>query len=136
MSWFRLTGVFTDEDGEPFVVYADAMYHSSRHLFAPAKGRNVPHAFLRFNKIMSALRVSIEWTIGKVYSLFKYLHYWDRHKVFHAAIAKRFLVGVLLANCHTCLYGSEAASYFGCEPPELEEYLGPMFRERPHEVDV
>lgn len=120
--------VFETEGGEKFMVYADSIYHTRGHLRAPPKGANVPVAHQHFNKLMSVLRVSVEWSIGKVYNLFRYLHEWDRHKVFQNALAKRFLVCVLLTNCHTCLYGSETSQFFRCVPPELEEYTATMFR--------
>ena len=39
----------------------------------------------------------------------------------------RFVVSIALTNAHTCLYGSQTAKYFKCDPPTLEEYLLPFF---------
>jgi hypothetical protein len=44
-------------------------------------------------------------------------------KVFHQPVAVFYVVAALLANCHTCLYGSETSSFFKIAPPTLEEYL-------------
>ena len=40
-------------------------------------------------------------------------------------IGKYYLVAAVLAtcNCHTCLYGSQTSTFFGLDPPELEDYL-------------
>ena len=40
-----------------------------------------------------------------------------------SSVGTWFRVGVLLANCHTCLYDGLNGSYFNCTPPSLEEYL-------------
>ena len=37
--------------------------------------------------------------------------------------AKHYIVAVLLANCHCCLYGDQHTTYFDCVTPTLEEYL-------------
>ena len=54
------------------------------------------------------------------YPLRPYLHL----KVLLSPIAKCYIVaGLILSNCHTCLYGSQTSRYFDLDPPQLEFYL-------------
>ena len=38
-------------------------------------------------------------------------------------VCKLYIVAALLANCHTCLYGSQTGQFFDLDPPEHETYL-------------
>jgi hypothetical protein len=40
-------------------------------------------------------------------------------------VATVYQVATILANCHTCLYGSPTSEYFGLQPPSVDEYLSP-----------
>ena len=72
---------------------------------------------------MSAVRVSVEWTFGKVIQQFAYLDFRKNQKVLLQPVGKYYMVGALLTNCHTCLYGSQTTTFFGVPPPTLEVYL-------------
>ena len=76
-----------------------------------------------FNRDMSAVRIAVEWSFGKIIQYFSYLDFRKHQKILLQPIGKYYLVGTLLTNCHTCLYGSQTTSYFGVEPPSLETYL-------------
>ena len=38
-------------------------------------------------------------------------------------VGKMYIVGAILANWHTCLYGSQTGHFFDLDPPSLETYL-------------
>jgi hypothetical protein len=76
-----------------------------------------------FNKNMSNVCVSVEWGFGKIAQYFAFLDFKENQKILLQPIAKYYLVGRLLTNCHTCLYGSQTSSYFDVQPPSLETYL-------------
>ena len=78
---------------------------------------------IEFNKSMSAVRIAVEWNFGKVTQLFAFLDFKKNLKILLQPVGKYYFVGVLLANCHTCLYGSQTSSYFNVHPPSLEMYL-------------
>ena len=44
-------------------------------------------------------------------------------KVLLQPVGKYYVAGVILANCHTCLYGSTTSSFFNLPPPDLQTYL-------------
>ena len=76
-----------------------------------------------FNKRMSKVWESVEWTFGKVVQYFAFLDFQKNLKVLLQPIRKYCVVGVLLINCHTCLYGSVTSDYFSLPPPDLHTYL-------------
>ena len=67
--------------------------------------------------------IRVEWEFGKILKNFAFLDFRKNLKVLLSPVAKYYLVGALLTNCHTCLYGSQTSRYFNLEPPLLEHYL-------------
>lgn len=113
----------TKPDGEPYVVYGDPAYGISRHIIAPFRGAHVTPLQQQFNSDMSKVRASVEWGFGKISQYFAYLDFHKNLKVLLQPVGNYYAVGALLANCHTCLYGSVTSSFFELEPPSLEVYL-------------
>ena len=72
---------------------------------------------------MSSLGECVEWGFGKILTLWAFLDFKKNLKLMLQPIAKYYVIGALLTNCHTCLYSSETSDYFGLQPPRLEEYL-------------
>lgn len=120
--------LFADAHGVPSPLIGDSIYPRSDHLLSPFRVTNVAAALDKWNKQARMCRVSVEWLIGKVYNTFRYLHHFDRHEIERDPVAWRVVTGILLANAHTCLYGSEASRYFHCHPPSLHDYLAPIFQ--------
>ena len=113
----------TMADGNVYSLYGDPAYPLKPHLIAPFRGANLSAQERLFNKRMSAVRTSVEWNFGKVVTLFGFLDFKRNLKLYLQPVAKYYLVGALLTNCHTCLYGNETSSFFGVDPPVLEAYL-------------
>lgn len=106
----------------PPYLYSDTGYPLKKHLMVPFKGR-LNRLQNKVNKKMSKLRVTVEWGFAKIVQLFPFLDFKKNLKIFKQPVGNYYKVGAILTNCHTCLYGSQVADYFQCEPPELEEYL-------------
>ena len=106
-----------------FVLYGDSSYPLRQHLLTPYRGAVLTPAQELFNKKMSKVRESVEWAFGKVIQYFAFLDFRKNQKVLLQPIGKYYAVGVLLINCHSCLYGSVTASYFCIPPPDLHTYL-------------
>lgn len=79
---------------------------------------------VQFNNNMKVLRIAVEWGFAKVIQQFAFIDFKKNQKLLLQDLENMFLVAALLTNCHTCLYGSQTASYFDIEPPTLEEYFG------------
>lgn len=73
---------------------------------------------------MRALRISVEWDFNKIIQEFPFLDFKKNQKILLQDLETMYTVGMILTNCHTCLYGGETSSYFDILPPRLEEYLG------------
>ena len=116
-------GRFQRPNGEPYVIYGDPAYGLTRNILAPFRGVRLTDDQQEFNSRMSKLRVSVEWGFGKICQLFAFLDFKKNLKILLQPIGKYYLVAAVLANCHTCLYGSQTSTFFGLDPPELEDYL-------------
>ena len=110
-------------NGDPYVLYGDPAYGLSRNILSLFRGVHLRPAENEFNKAMSSVRVSVEWAFGKILQYFAYLDFKKNQKVLLQPIGKFYLVGTILSNCHTCLYGSQTSTFFGVLPPSLETYL-------------
>jgi hypothetical protein len=106
------------------VVYGDPAYGCSNVFCCPHKGCQLNIHQRKFNRAMSGVRVSVEWTYGQIVNYFSYLDYHRQLKVFKSPVAELYKLGVLFVNCVTIMQRTNTnASYFECEPPTLEEYF-------------
>lgn len=106
----------------PPYMYSDTGYPLRKLLIVPFKGV-VNRRQNKVNKRMSKLRVAAEWGFAKIIQLFPFLDFKKNLKIYKQQVGNYNKVGVLLTNCHTCLYGSQVSKYFDCNPPALENYL-------------
>ena len=112
-----------DRAGRAMAVYGDPAYPLREYLQCPFKGANITPGQQDFNAQMASARECVEWEFGKMLRIFAFLDFRKNLKIFLSPVAKYYLVGGILTNCHTCLYGSQTCQYFGLEPPTLAEYL-------------
>ena len=76
----------------------------------------------------SSARVNVEHLFGKLVNMLAFLDFSKGLKVHEREIGKYMVVGALIINLHTCLYGSQVCAQFSTEydvilPPALEEYM-------------
>ena len=114
---------FSQPNNSPYVLYRDPAYGVSTHILSPFRGLHLTPPQQEFNRAMSAVRVSVEWTFGKIIQYFAYLDFKKNQKVLLQPVGKYYLVGAILTNCHTCLHGSQTTTFFHVPPPSLETYL-------------
>ena len=86
--------------GQPYVLYGDPAYGVSQNVISPFRGQQLTQAEEDFNKSMSAVRISVEWTFGKIIQQFAFLVFKKNLKMLLQPIGKCYLVGMLLTNCH------------------------------------
>ena len=109
-------------NGEQLALFGNGGYANRPWLVTPFRGQLGPEQEA-FNQMMSSVRISVEWGFAKVKTLFSFVNFYPNQKVFLQPIGDYFTVATLLANCYTCLYGSEISQYFAVDPPSLEQYL-------------
>ena len=106
-----------------YSLYGDPAYPVRAQLLALHRGVNLTQDQILFNSRMSAVRVSVEYGFQKVLQQFAFLDFKKNLKILLQPVGRLYVVGVLLINCHTCLYGSQTSRMFDLSPPSLEEYL-------------
>jgi hypothetical protein len=106
-------------------LYADKIYNTCPLITAAFNKRHgLVRPWMRAeNFLMSKIRVAIEWTFGNIVMLYKFVDFAKGQKLMESPLAKHYIVAVLLANCHTCIYGDQHNEYFDCDPPSLDDYL-------------
>ncbi|XP_062571196.1 uncharacterized protein LOC134233231 [Saccostrea cucullata] len=119
----QLQQYMTKANNDVYSLYGDPAYPLSPYLIPPFRGGVISANQMRFNKRMSAVRVCVEWTFSKILNLFAFLDYKKNQKLYLQPVGKYYRVASILTNCHTILYGSETGTFFGIDPPSLQEYL-------------
>ena len=103
-------------DGEAMQLYSDLAYGVHWYLLSPFCGAQLMQEQNPFNKRMSVDRECVEWGFGKISGNFAFLDFKKNLKLLLQPVGCYYLVGSLLTNVHTCLYGSQTSSYFGMDP--------------------
>ena len=85
----------THANGDPCAVYGDPACGVSLNIISPFCGSNLTAAERDFNKAMSSVRVSVEWTFGKITQLFAFLDFKKDLKLLLQPVRKYYLVGAL-----------------------------------------
>ncbi|XP_078365964.1 uncharacterized protein LOC144650181 [Oculina patagonica] len=109
--------------GEAMCVYGDPAYPLRIHLQQPFRQVPLTAPMEQFNKSMSSVRSSVEWIFGDIIGSFKFLDFKKNLKIGLSAVGQQYVVGTLLRNALTCLYGNTTATFFNLETPSLEEYF-------------
>ena len=110
-------------DGTPLCIYGDPAYPLRTHLQTGFTGAQLTADEERFNQKMSSVRVSVEWVFGDIIRHFAFVDFKKNLKVSLSPIGKMYVVSAILQNVHTCLYGSTTSTFFGLDPPSLEDYI-------------
>lgn len=75
-------------------------------------------------RLMSRMRVSVEWGFGRIQNLWNYCAHSSQLRSLQTQPGKCYSVAALLTNIHTCLYqSSQVSTYFNCQPPRVYDYL-------------
>ena len=106
-----------------YSLYGDPAYPVRAQLLAPHRGVNLTQDQILFNSRVSAVRVTVDYGFQKVLQQFAFLDFKKNLKILLQAVGRLYVVGVLLTNCHTCLYGSQTSRMFDLSPPSLEKDL-------------
>jgi len=75
------------------------------------------------NTDMAGLPVFVEWGYKEVKQVFTSLDFKRKLNIREGPVTLVYRCAALLWNMRTCLNGSQTASVFRCDPPDLENYL-------------
>ena len=109
-------------NGEPYVIYGYPAYGLDLNILSPFRGANLTVEQQEFNRCMSKVIVLVEWGMGKITQNFAFRDFKKNLKILLHPVPNYYVVGTLLMNCHTCLYGSLTSKFFNLEPPSLDTY--------------
>ena len=111
------------QGGRQYCIYGDPAYNLSANVCVGFKGFMLSEEQALYNKMMSSVRESVEWSFGKIDQYFPFVDYKKNKKILLSPVAKYYIVAAFLTNCHTCCYGSTTSAYFGVQPPTLQNYF-------------
>ncbi|OAD68488.1 hypothetical protein PHYBLDRAFT_188753 [Phycomyces blakesleeanus NRRL 1555(-)] len=116
----------------PFALYGDPAYMFSKCLYSSFEGVSLSDLDKKINKSMSKVRVAIEWEFGEVQKYFKYSKYKYAMKTGETSPATVYMLSAVFKNMIHCTgrNRSPTSSYFGLEPPTLEEYISGLRRDK------
>ena len=114
---------FHSNRNTPLCLYGDSAYPLDPYLMCPYKGAALTAEQEAFNRGMSSGREAVEWMFGKIVQIFAFVDFKKNQKLYLQPIGKYYKVAALLTNCHTCFYGSQVSTYFGLNPPSIQDYL-------------
>lgn len=111
-------------DAVQYYVYCDSAYNLRPYMQVPFSLLGISNEKKKFNKTMSQMRVSVEWSYGELKKFWTTNDYSRILKVRQAPVSTMYKASVLLLNVRLCLYGGGLTSnFFQCEPPSIDEYL-------------
>jgi len=122
-----LDGVVGD-DYQHLLILGDKGFHDQAHVAAMYKkprGGDLTEAEREFNRMISPMRVCIEWEFGDILKLFPKLADRGKNRLLLSRVGVEYAVAVLMYNIRVCMFGrNEVADYFDVYPPSAEDYIG------------
>ena len=82
--------------GQPMCIYGDPPYPLWIYLQAPYRQGRLTQQMEDYNKVMSEVRVSVEWLFGDMINSFTFLDYKKNLKIGLSSVGKMYIVCALL----------------------------------------
>lgn len=112
--------------GNPYCIYGDPAYLLRVHLIAPFRSGVLIPPMMAFNQSVSTVRESVEWLFNDITNYFKFLDFKKNLKIGLSSVGKMYVVGALVRNALTYLYGSQTSRFFQLDPPSLQQYFASL----------
>lgn len=109
-----------------YVIFGDSAYGKDSHLSSYHKAIHLIPDFIRWNKAMKHVRISIEWNYGLCGTLFRLTRNPDKLKILkNQYVSKLYTVATIFRNLHCCCYGNQTSRYFKLDMPEnmMHKYI-------------
>lgn len=116
---------FLDRNGRNFAVYGDPGYSNQQYVKVGYKNYGIlTENQKQFNKMMSSLRISVEYGFGNIVREFAFLDFEKSQMLYKSHLKKFFFVAAFLTNVQCCMRGrNQISDIFQSYVPTLEEYL-------------
>ncbi len=121
----EMKSFLTNNDGSYWAVYGDAGYSNQKYIKVGFKNfKTLNQKEKDFNRLMSKLRVGVEYGFGKIVQQFAFVDFRKTQKQYLSPLKEMFYVAAFLINCQTCMRGKNQVSEIFCSyVPTLQEYL-------------
>lgn len=97
-------------------------------MVSPFKSASLTAEQQLFNRPMSSVREAVEWSFGRMKTLWATVDLKKQHKVMLSPVGKVVAVAILLANYHRCHDGSnQISSFFGVTYPHWRTTCPPLY---------
>ena len=97
----------------------DSTYNKDTHLTGYHKYNHMIENYIKWNKSMMHVRISIEWNYKVTGTLSKYTRNKNKFKNFNnCRVSKIYTVATLFRNFHIMFYGGQTFQYFKLEVPQ------------------
>ena len=106
---------------DPMALYGDPAYPLRVNLQVPYRCAGMTPQMQEYNKAMSAVRISVEWTFGDIINYFKFLDFKKNLKISLSAVGKMYIVCAIMRNALTCMYGNSTSQFFSLDPPSFND---------------
>lgn len=114
----------TEADGPFYAIYGDPAYRETEGIIRPLGNSSSNEDIAALNKMMSSVRICVEWEFGHVANLFAFLKFKPGQKLLLSRVGQFYAVATLMKNIHVCIRrGNKTSKYFNIRPPTLEQYL-------------
>ena len=102
-----------------YIMMGDSAYNKDTHLTSYHKHNHMIDNYIKWNKSMKHVRISIEWNYGVTGTLFKYTRNKNKFKILdNSRVSKIYTVATLFRNFHIMCYGGQTSQYFKLEVPQ------------------
>ena len=96
-----------DGDLTIYTLYGDLVYAQSMYLIGGFCNVDVGTDEALYNRIMSSMRIAVEWGFGTIIEQWKFLDFQQSMKIFECLVAQYYINAAFLCNLHNCLVGSK-----------------------------
>jgi DDE superfamily endonuclease len=106
-----------------YFLYGDPAYTLRPYLKVGFKGSVLEQDEVALNFAMSKVCVTVEWAFRDVKQYFTHLDVPRKLRLRVTPAGLWYLCAAMLWNFIVCLYGSQEAQYFNCNPIDINQYL-------------
>lgn len=123
VEWLRSHSWGPLPERQQLTIFGDSGYPYYHHINRPWGSTDLTRERSAWNFKMSQYRISVEWCIGSVSTLFPRLNNRQAQKTLLGAISREFHIACLLRNAMSCVSGNQTSQFFSVNPPKLKEYF-------------
>ena len=113
-----------DGDSTIYTLYGDLAYVQSMYLIGGFQNAAVGMDDALYNRIMSSVRIAVEWGFSAITEQWKFLDFQQSMKILECPVMQYYIVAAFLCNLHNCLVGSKMQLHFNAQQLTIDEYLG------------